>query len=425
MDFEIEDKSKDHKEITVTIAPDKMNKYLDKATQLISSETKIDGFRPGKAPREIVEEKFGKERLWKEACYQALNETYPEVIKKNNLPIISHPEIRIDVMEVDKPFSYKIILLKMPEIKLPDYKKIAKKISKEKKDIAITEKEIDENLSAIRKSRAKIKSVAREAQDGDDLLIDFQGSIDGVKQEGLSAKDMNLVLGEKRFIKGFEENLLGMKDGQSKDFSLEIEMPDESQEKASKKKVDFKVDLKSVREKELPELNDDFAKSLGHFTDLKDLKEKLKKNIQIEKDHKEKERIRIKIIESIGEKTEVDIPKAMIDRELDVMIQEFKEQFSQSGNSFNDYLDKIGKDEESIKKEWTNQAKKRIITSLILQEIAKIEKIEVNDEEVEKEANNYLNRLQNQGGQLPDPEKLRNYIRDIIKNERVFSLLES
>ncbi len=424
MDVNVKDQPENKKEIDVVLPPEKIEEYGEKAAEAISSENTIDGFRPGKAPKQVVEEKFGKDRVWQESCYQALKDTYSEIIKEKGFFVISPPEIKTEKIETGKPFSYKIIVTTFPEIDLPDYKKIAKEIVKEKKEVEIDEKETDEALKTIQRSRAKTKVVSREAQNDDELVIDFQGSIDGVKQEELKAEKMNFVLGEKKFIEGFEDQLIGMKEGDSKDFSLEMDMPSESKEKPSKKKVDFSVTVTSVKEREVPELNDEFAKSLGDFSGLNDLKDKIKENIKTEKDRKEKERIRIKTIEAVGEKSSVDIPETMVSKELDNMMSEFKERLSQSKMSLEDYLKKSGKTEQEIRKDWEEKARKRILTSLILQEIAKKENVEVSDEEVEKEANAYLSRFSGQKEQLPDTEKLKLYIKDVIQNEKVFKLLE-
>ncbi len=423
METEINEKSKNQKEIEVNLSPEEVNEYGDKAAEIISSENSIDGFRPGKAPKLIVEEKVGKERLWKESCYQALKETYVQIIEKNNFFVVSPPEVQIISMEMDKPFTYKITVTLMPEISLPDYKKIGKEKIKEKKEIKVEEKEVDTTLESIQKSRAKVKSVSRESQKGDELIIDFQGMIDGVEQEALKAEKMNFILGEQKFIAGFEEEITGIKAGGTKEFSVEIDLPDSDGE-TSKKKVDFKVKVHSVNEREIPDLNDAFAISLGNFTDLNDLREKVEKNVLFEKNHKEKERIRLKIIEEIQEQTSVDIPESMIEKELDNMTAELKQQLSLSGLSFENYLKKMNKTEKDIRKDWEGKARKRIITGLILQDIAQKEKIEVSDEEVEKETNAYLNRMHQTSDAKPDQERLKLYIKDIIQNEKVFQILE-
>ncbi len=424
MDVKINETSKAQKEIDVIVPLEKIEEYADKAAESISSQKVINGFRPGKAPRKIVEEKFGKEIVWQEACNEAIKNTYFKIIEENDFDIVSSPEIKVQSMEVNKPLSYKIIIDIFPEITLPDYKKIAKEIFKEKKEIKVEENEVDKTLEAVQSSRAKVMAVAREAQKGDEVIIDFQGSIDGVRQESLKAEKMAIILGEQKLIKGFEEQLIGLKAGETKTFSLEVEVPSGLPGKTEKKDVEFEVKVHSISQRELPEINDEFAKSLGRFSRLEDLRQKVRENIKLEKEQKEKERIRMKAAEAISDQVSADIPESMINKELDNMISEFKEKLSQSGLSFEEYLKRAKKSEQDFRDEWRISAQKRVLITLILQEIAKKENIEVKEEEVEQEANAYLSHFNKKKADLPDSEKLKLYIKNLLKNEKVFQLLE-
>jgi len=423
MDIKINEISKIKKEIKVVLSPEKIETYADKAAEIISSEKAIKGFRPGKAPREMVEEKLGKESVWQEACNIALKESYSQIMKENDFPVVSAPDVQVQPAELGKPLSYKIIIELLPEIVLPDYKKIAKEIIKEKQEVKVEEEEIDKTLEAVRQSRAKIKAVSRSAKEGDEVLVDFEGTINGISQAGLKSEKMPFILGEKKFIKGFESQLVGLNGGDSKTFLLEAEASD-SRGNKEKKEIQFNVKVHSVSERELPEMNDEFVSSLGQFSGLKDLREKLRENIKTEKEFKEKDRIRAKIIEVVVEKTSIDIPESLINRELDNMIEEFKARVAQSGLSFEEYLKRAKKTEQSFREEWTIDARKRVLGGLILEEIAKKENIEVKDEEAEKEVNAYLSRFRSQQVDLPDPENLKNYIRNLMKNEKIFQLLE-
>jgi trigger factor len=418
MEINLNEEKENIKEFTVVLEPEEVEKHCDQAAKIISSESIIDGFRPGMAPREIVEEKTGKERVWREACNVALKKTYQEILNEKNYFIISPPEIEIQSMETDKPFSYKIKIHVMPEINLPDYKKIAQKTLKEKKKVEVKDEEITNALETVRKSRAKVKLVDREAKKGDEVFITFQGSVNGVTQDNLKAEKLPLILGENKFIPGFEEKIVNLKAGENTEFSLDV--PADNQKT---QKIDFKVNLVSVNERELPELNDEFAQSLGEFTNLENLTEKIKENIEHEKEHHEKERIRVKILENIGKETKVTLPEAMVERELDNMLNEFKENLSLSGLSLESYLERTQKTIEEIKKDWQEKARKRILMSLILNEVALKENIQVSQEEIDQEANNYLANLKTKEN-LPEPEKLKLYLKDIIQNNKTLSLLE-
>ena len=422
MDIKINETSKTQREIEVIISLEEMKKYVDKAIEIISLEKPINGFRPGKAPKKIIEEKFGKQTIWQEACNEAVKDTYLKAIEEKGFSVVASPEVQIKSMETNKPLSYKIILEVLPDIVLPDYKKIGKEIMKEKKEIKVEDEEVNKALKTIQGSRAKVKSVNRSAKKGDEIIIDFQGLIAGVKQEGLKAEKMRIVLGEQKLIKEFEEQLIGLKAEDLKNFSLEMDFPGPDG-KTIKKEVEFNIKIHSVNEREIPELNDEFVKSLGEFSNLNDLQEKIKENIRIEKEHKEKERIRIKTLEIITGKTLAEIPKTMVDREMENIINELKTRLSDSGLSFEEYLKRIKKNEDDFKKESKSNAEKRVLMSLVLQEIVEKEKIEVKEEEVEKKTNDYLNNLYNQKTGSSNSEEVKAYIKNMLINEKVFQLL--
>ncbi len=421
MDYKIEEKSKSKREIEVTVSPEEMQKYLEEAARKLSSGMEIKGFRPGKAPLNVVREAVGEERVWHEACHEAINGTYPEVIEKESLEVISAPDVEIMKMVVNEPLVYKASVSIVPEVDLPDYKEKAKKVLSEKKKVEVDPKEIDAAIESIRNSRAKTVKVSREAKNGDEVVITFQGKVDGTAQEGLKGEKMPILLGETKFVEGFEDALLGTKEGEKKNFTVKVPFTE-----GSEKDVEFDVEVVSVNERELPEVDDEFAKSLGDFSGIEDLKKKIGDNIVAEKEGKENERIRVKIIEAISDDVSVEVPQFLIERETENMVNEFKGQFAQSGGSFEDYLAKSNKTEEQIREEWKGQAEKRIIASLILQEIAKKENIEAEEEELEEQANAYLNRIGDEKTMKGiDRDRLKTYLADIIRNDKVFRMLES
>ncbi|HQB85155.1 MAG TPA: trigger factor [Candidatus Pacearchaeota archaeon] len=418
MQYKINDKPKSKKEIEVTISPKAMENCMIRAAEKLCSESPIKGFRPGKAPFNIVKKTFGDTKLWNEGCYDAINKSYFKIIEKEGIEVISPPQVEIVKMVVNEPLEYKATVEFLPEIQLPDYKKIAKDILKDKKEVKVSAKEVENTLKSIQKSRAKTVRVTRKSKKGDEVVINFQGKIDGVAQESLKAEAFPIIIGETQFIDGFEKEITDVKEGEKKIFSVEIPITENE-----KKRVEFEVDIISVNEKELPKIDDDFAKSLGEFKDAKDLKIKIEENIKLEKENKEQESIRIKIIEEIGNKSNVDLPEILIEKETEYMLQEFKAQITQSGGSFEDYLKRINKKEEDIKKEWTPQAKKRIMVSLVLQKIGELEKIKINPEEIETELNLYLSRF---GNELKDTEidNIKIHISNMLKNRKVFEILE-
>ena len=417
MKYKIEDKPKSQKEIEVTILPEDIKKHLEKAVHKLSSEIKIKGFRPGKAPLEMVKDIVGEEKVWQEACYEAINETYLEIIKKETFDIISAPKLEIIKMKANEPLVYKALVSVVPEVVLPDYKKKAKEVLIEKKEIKVEVEEVNKAIDSIRSSRAKAVRVSRAAKNGDEVVISFQGKIDGIAQEGLKREKMPIILGETKLIKDFEDAIIGAKEGEKKNFILKMPFTE-----GGHKDVEFNLEIIAVNERELPEANDEFSKSLGDFSGIDDMKKKIKEGIKLEKEDKENKRIRVRIIEEISKDTSVDVPQILIDKVTENMLHEFKNQFTQNGESFNDYLAKSEKTEEQIKKAWENQAEKRIITSLILLEIAKKENIEVTEEELEEQVTSYLDRTNEKDIDL---NQLRSHLKEIIQNEKVFKMLES
>ena len=421
MEYKINNKPKSQKEIEITIQPEEIKKHLIEAAQKLSLNTKIKGFRPGKAPVGIVQEILGKEKVWQEACYEAINEVYPEILGKEKLNVISAPEIKIDKIKPEEPLEFKAMVSIFPIITIPEYKEKAKNILKEKKEINISDDEVSNMIDTIRKTRAKIVRVLRESQNGDEVIIDFQGKINGIVQENLKGNKVPIIIGETKFIEGFIEKITGMKENEEKVFSLEVSLT-----KDVKKEVEFSVKILAVNERELPEMTDDFARSVGNFPDgVKDLKKKIKENIRLKKENKEKERLRMKIMEEISKDSSVEIPDILINREIDNMLYEFKERFNQRGGSFENYLKETNKTEEKIKEEWKNEAEKRIIISLILQEIAKKEEIKIEDKEIEKEMATYLSQINDESvRQKIDKDQLRLYFKNMTQNKKVFEILE-
>lgn len=419
MNYKITDKSESSKEIEITVPLEDMQNYLEQAA--VNLKLEIKGFRPGKAPLKIVQDAVGEEKLWHEAVHLAINETYFKAINETNMEAISSPQIEIDEIKINQPLTYKASVAIIPELSLPDYKKIAKETFSDKKDVEIETKEIDEAINMIQKSRAKAVRVLRESKNGDEVIVDFQGKIDNTLQEGLKGDKVSIVLGEKRFIKEFEEEIVGLKEGDKKDFTIKIPFT-----KGDHKNVEFNVEIVSVNERELPQIDDDFAKSLGDFSGIEDLKEKIKDNLKVEKEFKKNQSLRVKAIEMIGKESKTEIPELLIEREIDNMIQDLKLQLSQAGLTLKDYLGQEKKEEKDLREEWKPEAQKRIKTSLVLREIAKKEKIMIDEKELKKEVDNYLSQISDENTKKKiEIDQLEIYLRERITNEKVFQLLES
>lgn len=413
-------------EIEVEIPADEWESFLNEAAKELSQSLKIDGFRPGSAPRNIVEREVGLAKILERGSELAVRKTYVNIIIEDKIDAIGQPKITITKLAQGNPLVFKAEVVVLPEIKLADYAKIAKeKKPKAKGEIEISEEEINKSLEWLQKSRAKFITVLREAKIGDRLEVDFKTSLNGKKVENGESKNHPLILGQSRFVKGFDDNLVGLKEGEEKSFSL-IFPENYQQQDLAGKLVDFKVKVNLVQEQELPELNDEFAQSLGSFENTDKLKENIREGLMLEKEAKEKQNWREAVIDKISAKSEMELPDLLIEQEIEQMIHEIKVNVSNFGLPWEKYLESLKKTESDIRKEIKPQAEKRAKAMLILREIGKKENIKVTDEEQEKEVSRFLRQFPDEkdAKHKIDIEQLKEYTYGIVRNEKVFTILE-
>ncbi len=451
MKVDIAKLSKSEVELKIEVPAQEWQEFLDEAAKELSKELKIEGFRPGFAPLKIVEEKIGIARILQEAAEHCVQKCYVRAILENNIEAIGQPEVSILKLAKDNPFEFKAKVAVMPEIKLPDYKKIATKI--EKKKVSVEEKEVKEALSFVQKSRAKLTLKLGPCEIGDWVEIEHSSpQIENNKKvkedkSSSSATESRLrneggkerealfdfaaarviedafVLGEGKMLPGFEENLTGMAENQEKKFFLAFPKDHFSKELAGKE-VEFQVKLKSVKKLELPEMTDEFAKGMGDFSDLAGLKKSLAEGISMEKENAESQRVRSVILEKIAENSQIEIPKILIDKEQNRMREDLKQNLSQKfGTTLEDYLTRIKKTEKEVMDSFLPEAEKRIKNSLVLKEVSKEEDIKVSEEEVKTEMQKFLIKYSDL--KKLDPEHLKSYTEEVLENEKTFQLLES
>jgi len=375
----------------------------------------LKGFRPGTAPKEMADKAVDKEKIFHEAVSKATRDALQEITEDNHWQLIAQP--KVEIVETNPQenigLKFKATLTVFPEVKLGNYKKIAKKIfGGAKKDFSVSEEEVNKSLQWVLNSRAKVTRVSREAKKGDWVEVDFAGFVGGQPLDGASEKSDNFVLGEGKFIKGFEENLIGHKEGERLEFSLDFPK-DYWKEDLRNKKVNFTVQLKGVFERELPELSDDFVKGLGKFENAAALKASIQEGIAKEKETKENERIQLKIFEEIIKNSEIKPPRIMVERTLDNLTAEYKNLVKNPG------------EESAIRKNLEEKAKNSVATNLILYQIAKEQKIEPSQKEIESEANKALSHSEFKKNPKIDVQRLYDYIYDELRNKKVFEYLES
>lgn len=436
-------------EIFFEIPAEEFKDYFEEAVLNLGKDFETEGFRKGKVPKEIIERELGPGKLLEEAANLAVRESYVKTIRQlaDKIEAIGKPEIQITKLAKGSPLEFKAKVTTIPGIKLPDYKNIASKIKP--KEVFVEEKEVEEAINFLQKSRANLSPKTTTSEIGDFLEISFQSPH---IEEGKFQKD-SFILGQGHFIPGFEENLAGLKAGSEKEFSLTFPK-NHLQKKLAGKSVDFKVKILSVQKIELPEINDDWAKSLGNFENLESLKKSLREGIKAEKNEEERQRNRTEILEKISKETSLEIPDILINFEKERMLEELKENLqNQFQIKINDYLTKIKKTEEELRDSFSPEAEKRVKNSLILREIARREKVLVSEEEVKEKINetlkNYpgiekdkkeldpvrskpsqwrLSPSAEGGGRTSngvDLEKLKEYYEGVIRNEKVFQFLES
>ncbi len=421
MKTQIKDLPKSQKEISVEIPVEEMEKHTDKAISRLSSAHKFDGFRQGKAPKNVVEQQLGKFTIFEEATKIAIENSYAEILGKNKFSPLGQPKAEITKAAPGNQFEYKIIISVMPEIKLWNYQEVSGKMEIKE----VEDKMVEQEIKTLQKKRAVHITKNEPANKEDRVEIDFESRVGGVKIEGGESKNHPLTIGGNKFVPGFEENLIGMKKDDVKEFNLVFPENYHKKELAGKN-ASFKVTMNIVQKVELPEINDDFAKGLGKFKDLNELKKGIKEGMIIEEKNRAAEEYRNKLINEIAEKSTTEIPDILIESELENMVNEFKNNITQTGIVFEEYLKNINTDLEKLKEEWREMAKKRVMTGLTLREISIKEEIKIEDGEVEERANQALKFYPNEEEirKKLDMERFKEHTASTLVNEKVFEILE-
>lgn len=427
MKFDLKNLPQSEIEIKVELDSSEWGEFVGEATKELSNGLRVNGFRPGHVPKDIAEKEIGQGKILEKAADLAVKKTYVRIILEKNVEAIGRPEIQVLKAAPDNPFEFRARVAVMPEVKLADYQKIAKsERQKSRGEIKGEVEEVEQALDWLQKSRTKYATVDRQAQKGDRVEIDFAAKHNDQLIPGGQNENHSLILGEGHLVPGFEDNLLGMKENEEKRFSLLF--PEDFQPKdLAGALVDFEVKMKLVQEGQRPELNDEFACSLGNFKDLAALKSSICEGLAEEKYLKEKEIWRAKVLETIVQKSAMEIPVILADLELEKMMQELKTSLAQLGLDFIRYLEQIKKTEPELKKEWLNKAKERVAGALVLRAIADQKKIELSEPEIEAEMNQISSRYPSSEsiqGQI-DAEQLKEYTEGRLKNEKVFQLLEN
>ena len=377
--------AKNIKEIEIKVEGKEWEEALDKAFKEANKKAKIDGFRPGHAPKEVFIKKYGEQALYMDAAEAVVDGAYEKMLKENekNLEdLVARPDVQVKDIN-GKGVTFNFVLTMRPEVKLGDYKKINVKREKAK----VTAEEIEDTIENIRHRYAEDVLKDGEIKDGDVAVIDFEGFVDGVAFEGGKGENYSLKIGSGTFIPGFEEQLIGLKSGDEKD--VEVTFPEDYHAEDLKgKKATFKVKVHEVKEVKVPELDKDFFEDLGmEGVDTKEkLEAKISESILTNKESELENKYIDELLEAAAKDTEVDIPEVMIDDELERMISQYDSHLRSQGITLEQFYKFTNSDEEALKSQMRPEAARRVKHRLMLEEIAKQEKIEISDEEANKEA---------------------------------------
>ena len=305
MKSQIKKLPKSQVELEIEISPEEFDKYINQTILDLAKNAEVEGFRKGKAPVELAKQRIGEQKILIEAAESAIKDNYVKAVQENKIEPISHPEVEIIKMAKGNPFVFKVKVYLLPQVELPDYKKIASKIKKN--EINVTEKEIEETLEWAKKSRTKLTLKDGAAENGDFVDIEYWISEEGSPVAPQNIKDA-FILGEGRLLADFEKEIIGMKAGEEKD-DIAFAVPEDCvQKEMAGKKVKSKIKLNSVQNIELPEINDEFAKAAGNFKDLAEFRRSISEGIKEEKEHYERHRLRDEILDKICKEIKWDIP---------------------------------------------------------------------------------------------------------------------
>ena len=404
-----------------TMPKDDFNKELDVSFKKNSKYFKVPGFRNGKVPRNVVEKVYGVEALYETVIENNVDKEYQKAIEENKLDVVSKPEMDIKEIGKDKDFVYTVTFYVKPEVKVKNYKGL----EIEKVDTKVTKKDVDAELKSVQEKNAETYSIDdRELRDGDISTIDFEGFVDGVAFEGGKGENYELTIGSHQFIDNFEEQLIGMNIGDERE--IKVTFPKDYQaEHLASKEATFKVKLISIKEKKLPKLDDEFAKDVSEFETLKEYTDDLKKQLTERKEHAAHHEREDKAMNKLLENVEVEIPEAMIDTEVDRMVNEFAQNLSYQGMTLEQFTKYSNSTVEEFKNNLRPDAIKSVKLNLAMEYIEKAENIVAEDSEIDAK----IDELYGNYSEMSDTTSIKNnpnareYMSKAIKQEKTLKLI--
>ncbi|MDR6226463.1 trigger factor [Desmospora profundinema] len=413
--------------LTVEVDEAQLEEALDQAFRKVVKKVNIPGFRKGRVPRPIFEKRFGVEALYQDALDILLPKAYQSAVEETKIDPVDQPEIDIDQLEKGNPFIFKATVTVKPEVELGEYKGL--EIPEE--DFSVKPEDVDAELKRMQERQGELVVVEDgQVEEKDRVIIDFEGFVDGEPFEGGKAEQYNLEVGSGQFIPGFEEQLVGLKQGEEKE--VKVTFPEEyhAEELAGKEAV-FKVKLHEIKRMQLPELDDEFAQDVSEFDTLEELKADIENKLNEQKKQEEENHKRNTLVEQAANNAEIELPSVMVEHEIDHMLRHFEQQLSMQGINLEQYSQFTGQELSAIREQFKEDAEKKVRANLVLEAIAEEESIQVSDEEVEEELKKLaeqMNRdleevrrlLTAQGGmgQIKDELKIRKTIDLLVSNSK-------
>ena len=381
MSLQVEKLEKNMAKLTIEASAEDFEKAIQKVYLKARGRINIPGFRKGKAPRKLIEKMYGTGVFYEDAANDLIPTAYAEALKDCDLEIVSRPEINVTQIESGKPFIFTAEVAVKPEVTLGEYKGV----EVEKSDVEVTDDDINKEVDKERENNSRTIDVDdRAVESGDIIKLDFDGSVDGVPFAGGKAENYTLTIGSGSFIPGFEDQLIGTKIGEDKDVT--VTFPEDYHEKSlAGKEAVFKCKVNAITVKELPDADDEFASEVSEFETLAEYKEDIKKKLTEKKEKEARAKKEAQAVEKAVENATMEIPDAMIDTQVQSMMEDFARRMQSQGLSLEQYFQFTGMDAKKMHDQMKPEALKRIQNSLVLEAVAKAENIEISDEKVDEE----------------------------------------
>lgn len=378
MNANIISKEKNDVRFSMEFTAEEFEQAIIKAYQENKEKFAVDGFRKGKAPRKVIENKYGADVFFDDAVDKIFQTEYVNALEELKLEAIDHPRVELGKLEVGKGFEATVTVEVYPEFEVKDYVGVEIDRIEEKVD----DEKVDEEMKKLQQRNSRMVSVERPVKDGDMVILDYKGSVDDVEFEGGSAERYPLKVGSNSFIPGFEEQLIGSEAGSDVDVKVTFPVEYQAEELAGKEAI-FKCHIHEIKEEEIPSLDDEFAKDISEWDTLEELRKETRENLEKSTAARNEDVMKNSVLEKVYNSNEIDVPNAMVENEIDNMMREFDDQLKQQGMDLQKYFEYLNKDPREFREEIREEAHKRIKTRMIVGRIAEIEKIEASEEELD------------------------------------------